>query len=77
MLGTFELTDAADRVLKGYSGGMRLRFDLAASLMIRPPVLFLDEPTTGLDPNEPLPGLRHSRSPNRRMSRRFHAAMVG
>ncbi len=46
----FELTDAADRVLKGYSGGMRRRLDLAASLMTRPPVLFLDEPTTGLDP---------------------------
>ena len=40
----------ADRVLKGYSGGMRRRLDLAASLMTRPPVLFLDEPTTGLDP---------------------------
>ena len=50
LLGTFELTDAADRVLKGYSGGMRRRLDLAASLMTRPPVLFLDEPTTGLDP---------------------------
>ena len=41
---------AADRVMKGYSGGMRRRLDLAASLMTRPPVLFLDEPTTGLDP---------------------------
>jgi ABC-2 type transport system ATP-binding protein len=50
LLGQFELTDAADRVLKGYSGGMRRRLDLAASLMTRPPVLFLDEPTTGLDP---------------------------
>ena len=50
MLAQFELTDAADRVLKGYSGGMRRRLDLAASLMTRPPVLFLDEPTTGLDP---------------------------
>ena len=37
-------------MLKGYSGGMRRRLDLAASLMTRPPVLFLDEPTTGLDP---------------------------
>src|SRR5580658_1164873 len=46
----FELTDAADRVVKGYSGGMRRRLDLAASMMTRPPVLFLDEPTTGLDP---------------------------
>ncbi|MFL5956614.1 MAG: ATP-binding cassette domain-containing protein [Solirubrobacterales bacterium] len=50
LLRTFELTDAAGRVLKGYSGGMRRRLDLAASLMTRPPVLFLDEPTTGLDP---------------------------
>jgi ABC-2 type transport system ATP-binding protein len=50
LLGLFELTDAADRVVKGYSGGMRRRLDLAASLLTRPPVLFLDEPTTGLDP---------------------------
>jgi ABC-2 type transport system ATP-binding protein len=50
LLEQFELTSAADRVLKGYSGGMRRRLDLAASLMTRPPVLFLDEPTTGLDP---------------------------
>jgi ABC-2 type transport system ATP-binding protein len=50
LLEQFELTYAADRVLKGYSGGMRRRLDLAASLMTRPPVLFLDEPTTGLDP---------------------------
>ena len=50
LLEQFELTFAADRVLKGYSGGMRRRLDLAASLMTRPPVLFLDEPTTGLDP---------------------------
>jgi ABC-2 type transport system ATP-binding protein len=50
LLDQFDLTEAADRVLKGYSGGMRRRLDLAASLMTRPPVLFLDEPTTGLDP---------------------------
>ena len=50
LLERFELTFAADRVLKGYSGGMRRRLDLAASLMTRPAVLFLDEPTTGLDP---------------------------
>ena len=50
LLEQFDLTDAADRVLKGYSGGMRRRLDLAAGLVTRPPVLFLDEPTTGLDP---------------------------
>ncbi len=50
LLERFELTDAADRMVKTYSGGMRRRLDLAASVMARPPVLFLDEPTTGLDP---------------------------
>ncbi len=50
LLEQFELTFAADRVVKGYSGGMRRRLDLAAALITRPPVLFLDEPTTGLDP---------------------------
>jgi ABC-2 type transport system ATP-binding protein len=50
LLELFELADAADRVVKGYSGGMRRRLDLAASLLTQPPVLFLDEPTTGLDP---------------------------
>ncbi len=50
LLDRFDLTDAADRLLKGYSGGMRRRLDLAAGLLTRPPVLFLDEPTTGLDP---------------------------
>ena len=54
LLERFELVDAADRVVKGYSGGMRRRLDLAASLVIRPSVLFLDEPTTGLDPTSRL-----------------------
>jgi ABC-2 type transport system ATP-binding protein len=49
LLERFELTDAADRPSRTYSGGMRRRLDVAAALMRRPPVLFLDEPTTGLD----------------------------
>ena len=46
----FELSDAANRTVKTYSGGMRRRLDLGAALMAQPPVIFLDEPTTGLDP---------------------------
>jgi ABC-2 type transport system ATP-binding protein len=54
LLERFELTDAAARLAKTYSGGMRRRLDLAAALVARPPVLFLDEPTTGLDPRSRL-----------------------
>ena len=50
LLEQFHLTDAADRPTKTYSGGMRRRLDLAAALVVRPPVMFMDEPTTGLDP---------------------------
>ncbi|MDR7167727.1 ABC-2 type transport system ATP-binding protein [Nocardia kruczakiae] len=50
LLERFRLSDAADRPVKGYSGGMRRRLDLAGALVANPPVLFLDEPTTGLDP---------------------------
>jgi ABC-2 type transport system ATP-binding protein len=50
LLERFNLTDAADRTTKTYSGGMRRRLDLAAALVVSPPVMFMDEPTTGLDP---------------------------
>ncbi len=54
LLERFDLTDAADRPAKTYSGGMRRRLDLSASLVGRPTILFLDEPTTGLDPRSRL-----------------------
>jgi ABC-2 type transport system ATP-binding protein len=54
LLERFELSDAGGRLAKTYSGGMRRRLDLAAALVARPPVIFLDEPTTGLDPRSRL-----------------------
>jgi ABC-2 type transport system ATP-binding protein len=54
LLDRFDLVDAASRAVKTYSGGMRRRLDLAAALVAKPPVLFLDEPTTGLDPRSRL-----------------------
>jgi ABC-2 type transport system ATP-binding protein len=54
LLERFDLQDAADKMAKTYSGGMRRKLDLAAALVIRPPVIFLDEPTTGLDPRSRL-----------------------
>ncbi len=50
LLSAFGLSDAADKQVKHYSGGMRRRIDIAASIVVTPDVLFLDEPTTGLDP---------------------------
>ena len=54
LLDKFDLADAARKTAATYSGGMRRRLDLAAALIARPPVLFLDEPTTGLDPRSRL-----------------------
>ncbi|GAA4862525.1 hypothetical protein GCM10023235_45860 [Kitasatospora terrestris] len=54
LLEWFNLTEAMDRTAKTYSGGMRRRLDLAAALVVRPPVMFMDEPTTGLDPRNRL-----------------------
>ncbi len=58
LLEQFDLVDARDRAVKTYSGGMRRRLDLAASLIATPPIVFLDEPTTGLDPRSRL-GMWH------------------
>ncbi|MGO2112335.1 MAG: ABC transporter ATP-binding protein, partial [Pseudoclavibacter sp.] len=55
LLGRFGLEEAAKRQIKHFSGGMRRRLDLAASLVARPPLIFLDEPTTGHDPPPPAP----------------------
>ncbi len=71
LLHQFDLADAADRILREYSGGMRRRLDLAAGLVTRPPVLFLDEPTTGPRPDQP--GAHVGRDP-RAGRRRRHAA---
>ena len=57
LLASFGLTEAADRAVSTYSGGMRRRLDIAAGLILTPAVLFLDEPTTGLDPARPQRGL--------------------
>ena len=54
LLDSFDLSEAADRSVRTYSGGMRRRLDLASSLIARPSILFLDEPTTGLDPRSRL-----------------------
>jgi ABC-2 type transport system ATP-binding protein len=54
LIDLFDLTEAGNRPVKGFSGGMRRRIDLAGALVINPPVLFLDEPTTGLDPRSRL-----------------------
>ena len=54
LLARFGLADAGDRIAKNYSGGMRRRLDLAAALIVSPPVMFMDEPTTGLDPRNRL-----------------------
>jgi ABC-2 type transport system ATP-binding protein len=54
LLASFDLTESAGELVRGYSGGMRRRLDLAASLTVAPPVLVLDEPTTGLDPRSRL-----------------------
>ncbi len=62
LLGAFKLEEAADRLVRTYSGGMKRRLDVAMGLINRPEVLFLDEPTTGLDPEEPRRPVGRSRA---------------
>ncbi len=71
LLERFDLAAAADRPVKGYSGGMRRRLDLAGALVAHPPILFLDEPTTGLDPRSPA---RHVGGDRRPRARGHHPA---
>ena len=59
LLDAFGLTEAAGKLVKNYSGGMRRRLDIAASIVVTPQVMFLDEPTTGLDPQGAQPGVGH------------------
>jgi ABC-2 type transport system ATP-binding protein len=66
LLELVELEDAADRLIKGYSGGMKRRLDLASALVHEPEILFLDEPTTGLDPASRLTVWEEVRRINRR-----------